>query len=83
MKQFNSSSILSSTIIGLSIVISSFIVAGVNFSSEEQVLKATSSYEGMMFPVIRIDGEIYVGTEELKEWVHQAVSLKKEYDLKL
>ncbi|MFM9331293.1 DNA-binding protein [Paenibacillus mesotrionivorans] len=122
MKQFNSSSILSSTIIGLSIVISSFIVAGVNgpdavpvsnvnmpivnkplmniaetaqylnltekqvrtiISSEEQVLKATSSYEGMMFPVIRIDGEIYVGTEELKEWVHQAVSLKKEYDLKL
>jgi hypothetical protein len=37
----------------------------------------------MMLPVIRIEGEIYVGTEELKEWVKQAVSLKKEYDLKM
>lgn len=122
MKQFNISSILSATIIGLSIVISSFIVAGINgpdtvpassanmpiedkplmniaetaqylnltekqvrtiISSEAQVLKTTSSYEGMMFPVIRIEGDIYVGTEELKEWVKQAVSLKKEYDLKL
>ncbi len=122
MKQINSSAIISSAIIGLSIVMSSFIVTGTSgpdavpvssasipienkplmtiaetakylnltekqirtiISSEEQVLKATSSYEGMMFPVIRIEGEIYVGTEELKEWVKQAVSLKKEYDLKL
>ncbi|MDF2937351.1 MAG: hypothetical protein K0Q90_2724 [Paenibacillaceae bacterium] len=116
MKQFNSSTIISSAIIGLSIVASSFIIANhqsnpslpVNESksykplmsiaetadylhlteqqvrtiieAEERILSTTNSYEGKMFPVIKIKGELYIGTDELTEWIQESVSLKKNYE---
>lgn len=116
MKQLNISTIISSIILGLSIVTSGFIIGSswneelnrnesnhiennplmtieetaeyLNLSEpqirtiisyEETMLKTNGSYTGKMFPVIRIGNDTYISTDELKEWIKESTSQRKQY----
>ncbi|WP_018757198.1 helix-turn-helix domain-containing protein [Paenibacillus terrigena] len=116
MKQLNLSTIISSFILGISIVISGLIISNseqkevrINekhqkeykplmtiketseylnlselqvktiISSEETMLRASGSYTGMMLPIIRIGTDIYISTDELKEWIKQSTTERKQY----
>lgn len=48
-------------------------------SSEETMLKATGSYTGMMFPVIRIGNDIFVSTIGLNDWIKESTQQRKQY----
>ncbi|RED59181.1 DNA-binding protein [Cohnella lupini] len=41
--------------------------------------EATTSYGGIMFPMIRFQNETYVSTDGLKEWLKQFTQQRKQY----
>lgn len=43
------------------------------------MLKASGSYSGMMLPIIRIGSDIYISTDELKVWIKQSTTERKQY----
>lgn len=47
--------------------------------SENHTLNAAHSYDGKMFPYIKIDNEIFVSKDELNEWIKQSILERKEY----
>ncbi|WP_018759008.1 helix-turn-helix domain-containing protein [Paenibacillus terrigena] len=116
MKQLNISAIISSFILGLSIVISGVIISNSGdrelnkdgtsqkeykplmtiketaeylnitelqvrtiISSEETMLKTTGTYSSKMFPIFRIGTDIYISTDELKEWLKESTTLRIQY----
>lgn len=50
-------------------------------SSEQASLNATGSYTGMLFPYIRVNGEIRVSKADLARWVSEAAGARRSYDI--
>ncbi|MCD9025438.1 helix-turn-helix domain-containing protein [Cohnella silvisoli] len=48
-------------------------------SSEESMLKASGSYSGMMFPIIKIGNDIYVSANGLNDWLKESTQQRKQY----
>lgn len=48
-------------------------------STEEAKLQTTGSFNGMMFPVLRIGKDILVSTDALNEWIKEATRQRKQY----
>ncbi|OPA75351.1 DNA-binding protein [Paenibacillus selenitireducens] len=48
-------------------------------STEESMLKATGSFTGMMFPIIKIGNEVFVNTNGLNDWLKESTQQRKEY----
>ncbi|AHV98812.1 helix-turn-helix domain-containing protein [Paenibacillus sabinae] len=46
---------------------------------ENYILNVAHSYDGKMFPYIKIDNEIFVSRDELNEWIKESTLQRKEF----
>ncbi|WP_379138798.1 helix-turn-helix domain-containing protein [Paenibacillus sp. sgz500958] len=51
--------------------------------SENYILNLAHSYDGKMFPYIKIDNEIFVSRDELNEWIKESTLQRKKYTKEL
>ncbi|GGO03565.1 hypothetical protein [Saccharibacillus kuerlensis] len=48
--------------------------------TENRELSETGSFIGVMFPYIKIDDEILISRDRLKEWVKESTTQRNEYE---
>jgi hypothetical protein len=47
---------------------------------EQHMLDVTHSYEGTMFPWIKINGQMYIVQNKLEQWMDDAASQRRDYE---
>lgn len=48
--------------------------------TENRELSETGSFTGVMFPYIKIDNEILISRDRLKEWLKESTTQRNEYE---